>query len=633
MINKNIPGDIIRWISSFLRNRKVTILSGGEAISRTISNGLPQGDVLSPTLFNVYTAELHEINVGGVILVQYADDFVIIVKGKTLMELEIKSNMFLRDFQMNAVRLNLKINPDKTKLMLLKATNEKLNISIGGTQIENVNSYQYLGIQLDKLGRYRGHLRNLELRLKERLDMLKVISQIKYGGHPETMKLLFRALVRSLVDYGSITHANAAKSNRSRIDVVMNQCWRKITGCTRTTPKNTLCALAGEFPLNIRSQYLACREIARYAANGSIVMNQLIALDPTTSTDNLTFCEKTYLEHREIFSAIVPMEKIEITHNILSALDIQTCLGDFRPTKKDTDPRILKQMVICLQHNKYQRRRPIYTDASKSSHSCGIGVYCPTTKRKISLKLRRTTCIMTAEIYAISVALEFIASEHIMLSVIYTDSLSACIMLENAAHRTERNTVLHNIIHLMCRFGVTLQWIPSHISIQGNDIADELAKAGTSSEHYLENKIFLKDAFNIFAEYQNSNCNHWYQEYAKEKGKHFFAIQPLFLETPWYKGKHLKNKQVRTLNRIMAGHNYSKYWLAKMKIIDDARCDTCQENETAEHIILYCPNYLQIRKNYTFENKYASLTELLQTNDIEVFKEVTNFLTEIKAEI
>ena len=63
---KDISLDIIRWIASFLNNRTVEITSENKTIKKLVSDGLPQGDVLSPTLFNIYTEQIHQKTNTGV---------------------------------------------------------------------------------------------------------------------------------------------------------------------------------------------------------------------------------------------------------------------------------------------------------------------------------------------------------------------------------------------------------------------------------------------------------------------------------------------------------------------------------------------------------------------------------------
>jgi hypothetical protein len=49
---------------------------------QTNTGGLPQGYVLSPTNFILYTTKFHEISSENVMIIQYADDFAILTKGK-----------------------------------------------------------------------------------------------------------------------------------------------------------------------------------------------------------------------------------------------------------------------------------------------------------------------------------------------------------------------------------------------------------------------------------------------------------------------------------------------------------------------------------------------------------------------
>ena len=52
----NVPDSTCRWITDFLSDRKQCVKLGAHASdSRSISTGSPQGCVLSPLLFSLYT--------------------------------------------------------------------------------------------------------------------------------------------------------------------------------------------------------------------------------------------------------------------------------------------------------------------------------------------------------------------------------------------------------------------------------------------------------------------------------------------------------------------------------------------------------------------------------------------------
>lgn len=66
--------------------------------------------------------------------------------------------------------------------------------------------------------------------------------------------------------------------------------------------------------------------------------------------------------------------------------------------------------------------------------------------------------------------------------VVFTDSKSVCMMLEDAAEENAGPAIIAEILHIAHQYGTAIQWIPSHVAIQGNEVADGLAKLGISDE-------------------------------------------------------------------------------------------------------------------------------------------------------
>lgn len=177
--------------------------------------------------------------------------------------------------------------------------------------------------------------------------------------------------------------------------------------------------------------------------------------------------------------------------------------------------------------------------------------------------------------------------------------------------------------------------MPSHITLHGNEVADELAKLGTTcvDAPIYNNKILRLDANFRLNNINQAKIEDWYQHYSSEKGRRFHEIQPIFNQQPWYAKVDMPGADVRLTNRLMTGHDFSKFWLGRMKIVNSEECEICEVPETAEHTILHCPLYGNIRSNYSFELKFRSLVELYQTKEIELYKEVTKFVHQTKLDL
>ena len=77
-----IPESIIDWITSSLESRELTTSWMGQSIGGRVSEGCPQGGVLSPLLWSlVVDSLLRVLNGMGVKAVGYADDIAILARG------------------------------------------------------------------------------------------------------------------------------------------------------------------------------------------------------------------------------------------------------------------------------------------------------------------------------------------------------------------------------------------------------------------------------------------------------------------------------------------------------------------------------------------------------------------------
>ena len=120
-------------------------MSGATSDVTILSTGTPQGCVLSPVLYTVYTNDCAS-QCSGVFKIKYADDLACcgLIQGGD--EGEYRREMSSIENWSNEQKLF--INKNKTKVLIIdfrKGKKEHAPVKIGTETIEEVNSFVYLG--------------------------------------------------------------------------------------------------------------------------------------------------------------------------------------------------------------------------------------------------------------------------------------------------------------------------------------------------------------------------------------------------------------------------------------------------------------------------------------------------------
>lgn len=121
----------------------------------------------------------------------------------------------------------------------------------------------------------------------------------------------------------------------------------------------------------------------------------------------------------------------------------------------------------------------------QSSGKAGAAMVTDTTS--IAHRLSNGASILQAELYAIKLALTYApTTEHTIIHIL-TDSLSAVYALQKTYHLDNVHlltTILFKLTQLENQGkSITFRWIPSHVNILGNDLADLAAKQSLNQDH------------------------------------------------------------------------------------------------------------------------------------------------------
>ena len=136
-------------------------------------NGLPQGSVLAPTLFNLYMSDFPQIQ-GS--FYQYADDIAILTQAPSIQEAEDILNEDLEVVENYLIKWRLTPNPQKSIVTAFHLSNRDANHPIQAKFAGSILSHdphpKYLGVTLDRTLTYKPHLVKLGSKIRTRTNII-----------------------------------------------------------------------------------------------------------------------------------------------------------------------------------------------------------------------------------------------------------------------------------------------------------------------------------------------------------------------------------------------------------------------------------------------------------------------------
>ena len=122
-----------------------------------------------------------------------------------------------------------------------------------------VQEHKFLGLMFDKKINWRPHIQDIVKRCKIKLNILKKITGISWGNDSKSMLIVYKALIRSLFDYGCEAYDSASNLVKNTLNSVQYQALKIITGGPIGTSLQSLLKETGEEPLDIRRKMLTNR--------------------------------------------------------------------------------------------------------------------------------------------------------------------------------------------------------------------------------------------------------------------------------------------------------------------------------------------------------------------------------------
>ena len=232
-----VDGTAFQWFASYLNDRYQSVVINGQSSGFVkLAFGVPQGSVLGPKLFTIYSTPIAEIGrKHHVDLHMFADDTQLYLAFR--LDMLNEQTYVLKRIESCIVEIRkwmtlnkLKLNEDKTEFLVITTPHHRQKVSVDsidvcGSCANCVRSARNLGAYFDENMKMETHITSMCQAAFYRLRMIKCIRRTLTRESTET---LIHAFVTSRLDNGNALLAGLPNSLLNKLQRVQNAAARTV---------------------------------------------------------------------------------------------------------------------------------------------------------------------------------------------------------------------------------------------------------------------------------------------------------------------------------------------------------------------------------------------------------------------
>lgn len=229
-IKKILPAPYYLLLKSYLTNRKFYVVNQGVTSNiYSINAGVPQGSVLGPVLYTIFTADLPVM--ADVNIATYADDTAIIATSLTPGDASLNIQKELNEIEKWLHKWKIRVNPQKsTHVTFTLRRGDCPPVNLCGTQIPQNTTVKYLGVHLDRRLTWRPHINAKVKQLNQKTKKMYWLFRKKSQLSLENKVRIYKAILKPVWTYALQLWGTASHSNVEIVQRYQSKTLRLITG-------------------------------------------------------------------------------------------------------------------------------------------------------------------------------------------------------------------------------------------------------------------------------------------------------------------------------------------------------------------------------------------------------------------
>ena len=243
-----LRGKALRLMISYLLLRYlVVVMAGAASEKKRITCGVPQGGIWSPNFWDVAVNDLSQ-QIRNCSSINYADDSALVAVFERVEQLQQLINGLNEDMERLRVwglKNNLTFDPKKNSYLVISRAHHDFSqidsLQMGGFRVKYApeGDMKLVGFIFDRRLSWSTMISNLASKARQQLGALWRLCPVMDSQNRQQM---YKAFVRSIMEYGGMEYMAAAKTHLAKLDVVQRSAER-------------ICGSVGAFePLGVRRE-------------------------------------------------------------------------------------------------------------------------------------------------------------------------------------------------------------------------------------------------------------------------------------------------------------------------------------------------------------------------------------------